>query len=150
MTDDDVTAINRLGVTVPYGRSIAPFIGVESEQPYCGLCRTRIPLYMSCPACGQMHHWDWVQERAAVIRGHCPPASDADVELLNKFPWKSVPTTSLVNWARTMMKRELRSVNEKEERSVGLAPHYRASVALLRQMAAEELDRRSRRGIEDE
>lgn len=153
MTDDDVTAINRLGGRVPYKKSVTPLVGADSGEPYCRICirfRVRLPPYRSCASCGQMYHWNYVHETAAWLRTQRPPVSDREAEYLRNEGWERKSTRKLVSLSLAVTKLELHRVDEKFESSMGFAPDERSRRALLRQLATEELDRRSRRGIEDE
>jgi len=145
MTDDDVTAINRLGVTVPYGRAVMPFVGVTSGRPYCRTCKNPLRMYRTCAECGQMHHWEYVHRVSAANRTWCPPVPKEEIEYLDKWNWEATPTRHLVGWALVITELELKKVTKAEELDV-TRPH----TALVRELATKELDRRSRRGIEDE
>lgn len=135
-TDEAIAAANRLGMTVPSSRAVAANIS-NSGYASCPTCESSVQYWTSCGVCGQMLQWGWVHDEIEhlieIDKG--PETTDQFMAILSHWP-----TTLLI---------KLSSVTRRELCTV-LAENDRRHRVEVRRRCAEELDRRSARGIEDD
>jgi len=136
-TDEAIAAAQKLGARVPTNRAMTA--GIDSRgHAFCPTCSFGVDRYSSCEYCGQMLEWGW-------LHGHIEHLIETDKSPETTDPFMAV----LSHWPSTLLVR-LSFITRRELCAVLLAENNRRHCVEVRRRCAEELDRRSARGIEDD